>query len=92
MVNVVFLWTHCGEMRGKRGHLNVIFRDPKSRHLFQVYFRRPNEKRSQLLIQIEVSQRSLGERSLFGLLHRLGKLLRHHIVVVLLSVYALLED
>src|SRR5216683_2105057 len=44
------------------------------------------------LIQIKIPQRPIRKRSLLGLLHRLGKLLRHHIVLVLLRIHTLRED
>jgi hypothetical protein len=36
--NVVFWWSDCGVLRGKRGGLAVTFLVPKNRHLFQLYF------------------------------------------------------
>jgi hypothetical protein len=37
-LDVVFLWTTCGELRGKRGAKTAYFCGPKTGHLFEVYF------------------------------------------------------
>jgi hypothetical protein len=41
---VVFLWSSCGEMRGKGGHFTIVLRELEIGHVFQLYFWRPNRK------------------------------------------------
>jgi hypothetical protein len=42
--NVVFLWSSCGGMRGKRGQLTVVFDELKIGHSFDFIFASRNRR------------------------------------------------
>jgi hypothetical protein len=39
VLNVVFLWTRCGELHGKDGFRNTLFGESSFLQIFEVYFR-----------------------------------------------------
>jgi hypothetical protein len=41
---MVFLWSSCGEMRGKGRQFTIVLRELEIGHIFQLYFSRSNRK------------------------------------------------